>query len=106
MSAVRMCDNCGRIFSENEDGWATAVVQQSKRRPDGGVRLSSVQQDACPACNPAGRPVEMRPRIDMGTQPTIPAAQLPAPVVTPGNVDYGEIARLEHELGMDNKPGS
>jgi hypothetical protein len=98
MSAVRMCDNCGRIFSENEDGWATAVVQQSKKRPDGGVRLSAVQQDACPECNPAGRPVELRPRIDMGP-PQIKGGE-------PGKVSTAaEIARLEQELGMNN-PGS
>lgn len=23
MSAVRMCDRCGNIFSEREDGWTT-----------------------------------------------------------------------------------
>jgi hypothetical protein len=96
MSAVRMCDNCGRIFSENEDGWATAVVQQSKKRPDGGVRLSAVQQDACPECNPAGRPVEMRPRIDLGPR-QIKGGK--------GVSTAAEIAKLEQELGINNPGG-
>lgn len=102
MSAVRMCDNCGRIFSENEDGWATAVVQQSKRRADGGTRLSAVQQDACPECNPAGRPVDMRPRIDVGKPPERPEIR----GGNPGHVSTAaEIARLEQELGIHD-PGS
>jgi hypothetical protein len=66
MSAVRMCDqpDCARIFSENEDGWATGTVSQM-RRIDGVMRPVNVQQDRCPQC--AGSITaapDMRPRVD------------------------------------------
>lgn len=94
MSAVRMCDTCGRIFSENEDGWGTGAIQQMKRDRTGAMRPISIQQDVCPEDNPAGQPLEMRPRIDLGGQPAITRGQ-------PGRVGTAaEIARLERELGM------
>lgn len=66
MSAVRMCDqpDCARIFSENEDGWATGTVNQM-RRIAGRMTPVSIVQDRCPQC--AGTVAEaedMRPRVD------------------------------------------
>jgi hypothetical protein len=91
-----MCDSCGRIFSENEDGWATGAIQAMKRGPDGGMRPVTTQQDACPECNPAGRPVEMRPRIDLGPR-QIKGGK--------GGSTAAEIAKLEQELGINNPGG-
>jgi hypothetical protein len=111
MSSVRMCDTCGRIFSENEDGWATGTIQQMKRGARGAMQPVTMQQDACPQCNPAGNPLEMRPRIDLGGPPALPAAPArknpygPDVVLTDKGerVDYGEIERLEQELGIGTK---
>jgi len=46
MSSVRMCDNCGTIFSEAESGWQTGSVVTVEE--DGLKR--SYQQDRCPEC--------------------------------------------------------
>jgi hypothetical protein len=67
MSAVRMCDQCGRIFSENEDGWTTAPVQSMKRDERGQMRPVVSQRDLCP--EDSGTPVNIRPRVDMGEYP-------------------------------------
>ncbi len=61
MSAVRMCDVCGRVFSENEDGWTTAPVQVMKR-VDGVMKPHNEQRDACP--EDSGAPVNLRPRAE------------------------------------------
>lgn len=50
MSSVRMCDKCGNIFSENEDGWSTFSGTRLKRDSDGFKRAESVVQDACAKC--------------------------------------------------------
>jgi hypothetical protein len=62
-----MCDTCSRIFSENEDGWATGSIQQMHRAEDGVMRPKAVQQDACPDCNTAGHPVNLRPKAEAYT---------------------------------------
>lgn len=49
MSAVRMCDQCGSIFSEREDGWETAQAQKITRK-DGQQRVQVENVDRCPAC--------------------------------------------------------
>lgn len=50
MSSVRMCDRCGLIFSENEDGWQTFQGATIKRTEGGGSKSVTVMMDACPAC--------------------------------------------------------
>lgn len=49
MSAVRMCDKCGKIFSENAPGWTT-FTGSTMRMVEG--RRTTVQQsmDLCPPC--------------------------------------------------------
>jgi hypothetical protein len=50
MSSVRMCDKCGSIFKEGEEGSGTGSMTVSKRTPDG--RVIPVQQcvDWCAMC--------------------------------------------------------
>ena len=86
MSSVRMCDRCGSIFSENEDGWVTMSGAQ-RRRDDrtGEVKTVTVQQDQCAACT-SRTLAPVRPELA-------------------GRYDPAKVARLETELGMDS-PGS
>lgn len=88
MSAVRMCDQpkCGRIFSENEDGWATGNVSQM-RRIAGRMTTVSVVEDRCPQCAGTVREAEdMRPRVDAYPNE---------------NANHAVTARLEQEAGID-----
>lgn len=58
-----MCDKsgCGDLFSENEEGWSTAVNTVQKRR-ENGTRYGEQQQiDLCPSCASGGPPA--KPRI-------------------------------------------
>lgn len=73
MSSVRMCDVCGAIFSEAEEGWQTgriATVGEDKVE-------KIVTQDRCPSCavGVKGKP-KMRPRIETAVDST--PAPLPA----------------------------
>ena len=47
-----MCDRptCGVIFSENDEGWSTAVNTVQKRRENGTRYGEQQQMDLCPAC--------------------------------------------------------
>lgn len=58
MSAVRMCDSCGNIFSEREDGWTTLQGTQVRRDSSGQQRSVTEQMDTCSTCTvgPAKRP--------------------------------------------------
>jgi len=58
-----MCDQCGRIFSENEEGWTTALVARVKRNPLTGRREPlQEQRDLCP--EDSGVNENLRPRVD------------------------------------------
>lgn len=50
MSAVRMCDRCGEIFSEREDGWASMIGSQIRRDQHGQPRTVTEQMDTCAKC--------------------------------------------------------
>lgn len=50
MSAVRMCDRCGAIFSEREDGWTTFTGTRVARDQHGQQRNTTEQIDTCAAC--------------------------------------------------------
>lgn len=54
MSAVRMCDRCGNIFSEREDGWSTFSGTRMNRDDHGRMRDVSEQMDSCPKCTTGG----------------------------------------------------
>lgn len=83
-----MCDQseCARIFSENEDGWATGTVSQM-RRIDGIMRPVNVQQDRCPQCAGNLAPTQdVRPRVDNYPNE---------------NANRAITTRLEREAGID-----
>lgn len=46
MSSVRMCDECGAIFSEREEDWQTGSIFTIRKN---GASVQ-VQQDRCPGC--------------------------------------------------------
>ena len=50
MSAVRMCDRCGGIFSEREDGWTTFPGTRVARDQNGQQRNTTEQIDNCSPC--------------------------------------------------------
>jgi len=65
MSAVRMCDRCGTIFSEREDGWATFTgTRVARDQNTGAQRAVTDQQDTCAACTIGGSVVT--PRLALG----------------------------------------
>lgn len=66
MSAVRMCDSCGEIFSEREEGWASMQAQRMTRKD--GRPVSMVENlDSCPACTNGERVQRPRLAIDSAT---------------------------------------
>jgi hypothetical protein len=70
MSSVRMCDNCGAIFSEAEPGWQTGTVTSLD---EDGIRRQ-VQQDRCQACAVGGKSKALpRPRISADAAPALSA---------------------------------
>lgn len=72
MSAVRMCDRCGRIFSENETGWASGSLGQKVTRDDGTVNTVSRQYDQCGEClGVQVRNEAERAAISSGVKPAI-----------------------------------
>lgn len=52
MSTPRLCDSCGDIFSELEEGWTTSTQTQVQSGEHGESRNVSVRVDACPECSP------------------------------------------------------
>lgn len=50
MSSVRMCDNCGTIFSENTEGWTTVSGSQRRKSENGHWYMAEVNQDWCVEC--------------------------------------------------------
>ena len=51
MSTVRMCDRCGNIFSEREDGWGNFTGTTMRRDEKGRMQQITEALDACPRCN-------------------------------------------------------
>lgn len=51
MSAVRMCDRDGTIFSERSDGWGTFQGTTARRDEHGRQRTVTESLDLCPSCN-------------------------------------------------------
>lgn len=61
MSQVRMCDTCGTIFAEGEEGSAVGTVTLMVKDPrSGGTRPEQRAQDMCPLCASGVRPA---PRV-------------------------------------------
>jgi len=56
-----MCDRCGNIFSEREDGWTSMTATTVRRNEKGELRSQQENLDACPRCS-AG-PVVPRPML-------------------------------------------
>lgn len=50
MSIARICDNCGNIFSDRVEGWASYQANQMRKNEDGKRYVEIVQLDACPEC--------------------------------------------------------
>lgn len=53
MSSVRMCDNCGVVFSENEEGWTTFTGSKMNKDKYGDKYSETVHKDACAKCSGA-----------------------------------------------------
>jgi len=69
MSAVRMCDRCGIIFSENAENWDSGSVGRKVTKADGTVHTVSRQFDQCGECS-EGSSIE-RQAIQGGVKPGI-----------------------------------
>jgi len=53
-----MCDRCGRVFSEKEDGWETGQVNKRVTDPKTNEsRIMSVAIDSCGDCGTMTVPV-------------------------------------------------
>lgn len=101
MSSVRMCDGCGVIFSENEEGWSSTNGGIQRRRDNGARFTEQVNVDLCAACTSGDKR---------------PAPRLPAPAAltaaTAGSsdaeqdLDHFRIAELERQLTELRYPGA
>lgn len=63
MSSVRMCDQCGTVFSERADDWSTYSGSRRKRDTNGQVVTISDTLDACPDCTA----IRFTPRAELPT---------------------------------------
>lgn len=61
MSSVRMCDRCGRIFSEREDGWTTYQGTRTARNAEGRITQQTATMDECSNC--ASGLMNVEPRV-------------------------------------------
>lgn len=69
VSNVKMCDKCGRIFSELDEGWQAFTVSTRRKAENGQVRNEMVAMDACKDCSFQGA---MEPTIkSVGTARTV-----------------------------------
>ncbi len=50
MSSVRMCDRCGSVFSERQEGWTTFTGATRKKDQDGKWVTVSDTMDQCTEC--------------------------------------------------------
>lgn len=79
MSHVRMCDQCGEIFSEREDNWSTYQGAQNVRDPITKVfNVITVALDRCPAC-------------------TTPIDEVPLPKMRLGGYDQAQIEQAKSD---------
>jgi len=51
MSSVRMCDRCGRVFSERSEDWGTYTGTTMRKDERGRRHAVSETLDMCGACN-------------------------------------------------------
>lgn len=63
-----MCDSCGLVFSENDDGWTTLTGTMQLKNENGKRYTKEVVQDKCIACTASAL-----------AETTIPRTALPAP---------------------------
>lgn len=63
MSDIKMCDNCGNIFSVNTPGWDSLTRNHTKMVPGSSHPVTVGQQTfhTCPECTIA--PTTVRPRL-------------------------------------------
>lgn len=71
MSAVRMCDRDGAVFSERAEGWGTFTGSTTRRNERTG-RMESITEtlDLCPQCNAPATVARSVAAI-----PSVPAAE-------------------------------
>ena len=50
MSKVRMCDKCGNIFSEREEGWSNLTQTRELRNEHNVPYTEQINMDVCPEC--------------------------------------------------------
>lgn len=52
MSSVRMCDQCGQIFSEQADGWESgSATRRRYNKETGQYEQQHLTMDKCPDCS-------------------------------------------------------
>lgn len=69
MSAVRMCDGCGKIFPEGEEGSSVGNVTVNRRNDRGRLVPENVVQDRCSECNMMGA---VQPRLAISATEMLP----------------------------------
>jgi len=99
-----MCDRptCGVIFSENEEGWSTAVNTVQKRRENGTRYGEQQQMDLCPTCATGVAAVPRLPQHSLGAGATAAEQAEQAEAADDHVMLRGlqrEIAELREQLG-------
>lgn len=73
MSSVRMCDRCGRIFSENADDWSTfSGSRRVRNKETGQYTRVDVDQDACPRCTKSLYEPDVVPMVNGSIADVVP----------------------------------
>jgi hypothetical protein len=90
MSHVRLCDKCGEVFSENENGWQTFTATTMQEDENGVMTEVKQALDACPAC-------AMIPKRKFEREQK---------ALEEGKETEARIARLERETGLNEETGS
>lgn len=104
MSSVRMCDKCGTIFSENDDGWSSTNGAVQRRRENGTRYAEQVTKDFCARC--MGNGEQPAPRLP--TQAAIGAGTPGSPGSSPAeqDMDHYRLAELERTVNELRWPGA
>lgn len=95
-----MCDKCGTIFSENDEGWSSTTGAIQRRKDDGRRYSEQVNIDLCLVCT--GNTGQITPRLP--TQAALAAGpdSVPASATTSDQAerdyDHYRIAELEQQL--------
>jgi hypothetical protein len=98
MSSVRMCDRCGTVFSENDEGWSTDSRTVNRIKEDGKRYQVGMQVDQCATC--VGNPGQVTPRIPAQATAITPGTSLVDKTALEREIEQAEAADREATMAL------